>query len=169
VLSPADERALVAAVEGAPLPRVRVPRPRRPAACRVVRLAVRLRRRGAPPGRSPAPVPPRRPRRAAAFAGVAPDHLAQALVTEYDAGAAIGWHRDKAVFGDVVGLSLLAPCTFRLRRAAPGGGWERRALVAEPRSAYLLRGPARAEWEHSIPAVPALRYSVTFRSLRARR
>jgi alkylated DNA repair dioxygenase AlkB len=103
---------------------------------------------------------------AAAFAGIAPDGLAQALVTEYSAGAAIGWHRDKGVFGDVVGVSLLAPCTFRLRRPA-GDGWERRSLTAAPRSAYLLSGPARTVWEHSIPAVAALRYSVTFRTLRA--
>ena len=103
---------------------------------------------------------------AAAFAGTAADHLAQALVTEYSAGSAIGWHRDRPVFGDVVGVSLLAPCTFRLRRPA-GASWECVSLTAEPRSAYLLRGPVRAEWEHSIPAVAALRYSVTFRSLRA--
>lgn len=102
---------------------------------------------------------------AAAFAGVHPDTLQQVLVTEYDAGAAIGWHRDKAVFGDVVGISLLAPCTFRLRRKA-GDRWERVSLTAEPRSAYLLRGPSRTEWEHSIPPVATLRYSVTFRNLR---
>jgi len=87
------------------------------------------------------------------------------LVTEYGAGAGIGWHRDKAVFGEVVGISLLAPCTFRLRRKA-GDGWERAAIVAEPRSAYLLSGAARSEWEHSIPAVATTRYSVTFRNLR---
>ena len=104
--------------------------------------------------------------RAAAFADVAPESLQHALVTEYGPGAAIGWHRDKAVFGDVVGISLLAPCTFRLRRAAGDGGWERVNLVAEPRSAYLLRGASRTEWEHSIPPVDALRYSVTFRNLR---
>lgn len=103
---------------------------------------------------------------AAAFADVAPARLEQVLVTEYAAGAAIGWHRDKAVFDDVVGLSLLAPCVFRLRRPA-GATWGRVSLTAAPRSAYLLRGPARTEWEHSIPAVDALRYSVTFRSLRA--
>jgi alkylated DNA repair dioxygenase AlkB len=102
---------------------------------------------------------------AAAFAGAAPERLVQALVTEYAPGAAIGWHRDKGVFGDVVGVSLLAACTFRLRRAA-GGSWERASITAEPRSAYLLGGPARTEWEHSIPAVEALRYSVTYRSLR---
>jgi alkylated DNA repair dioxygenase AlkB len=106
--------------------------------------------------------------RAAAFAGIAPDGLQQALVTEYGEGAGIGWHRDKAVFGDVVGISLLAPCTFRLRRPR-GDAWERASVIAEPRSAYLLSGPARTEWEHSIPGVDAPRYSVTFRDLRARR
>jgi len=102
---------------------------------------------------------------AADFAGTEVTELQQVLVTEYDAGASIGWHRDKAVFGDVVGISLLSSCRFRLRRKA-GSTWERVSLTAEPRSAYLLRGPARTEWEHSIPAVDALRYSITFRNLR---
>jgi alkylated DNA repair dioxygenase AlkB len=102
---------------------------------------------------------------AAAFAGIRPSDLQHVLVTEYQAGAGIGWHRDKAVFGDVIGVSLHAPCRFRLRRKA-GAGWERVSLTAEPRSAYLLRGPSRTEWEHSIPAVDALRYSITFRNLR---
>lgn len=103
--------------------------------------------------------------RAAAFAGVAAKDLPHALVTEYGPGAAIGWHRDKGVFGDVIGVSLLSPCVFRLRRKA-GAKWERYSLTAEPRSAYLLRGPSRTEWEHSIPAVDELRYSITFRTLR---
>ena len=102
---------------------------------------------------------------AAAFAGLAPAALQHALVTEYAPGAGIGWHRDKAVFGEVVGISLLSPCVFRLRRAA-GEGWERVNVPAEPRSAYLLSGPSRTEWEHSVPPVGALRYSVTFRNLR---
>ena len=105
--------------------------------------------------------------RAAAFAGIATEQLQQVLVTEYDAGAGIGWHRDKAVFGDVVGISLLASCVFRLRRRV-GTSWERMSIEAEPRSAYLLRGASRTEWEHSIPPVEALRYSVTFRNLRGR-
>jgi alkylated DNA repair dioxygenase AlkB len=91
--------------------------------------------------------------------------LQQALVTEYDIGAAIGWHRDKAMFGQVIGISLLSSCRFRLRRKA-GPAWERASLIVEPRSAYLLSGASRTEWEHSIPAVDALRYSITFRNFR---
>ena len=105
---------------------------------------------------------------AAAFAGMEPARLQHVLVTEYGAGAGIGWHRDKAVFGEIVGISLLAPCTFRLRRKS-GVSWERVSITAEPRSAYLLSGLARTEWEHSIPPVAALRYSITFRNLRERR
>jgi alkylated DNA repair dioxygenase AlkB len=102
---------------------------------------------------------------AARFAAMQPSDLQHVLVMEYGPGAAIGWHRDKSVFGQVVGISLLSPCTFRLRRAV-GTDWERVSLTAEPRSAYLLSGPARDEWEHSIPGVEKLRYSVTFRNLR---
>lgn len=103
--------------------------------------------------------------RVAAFAQLAPSRLEQVLVTEYGPGAAIGWHRDKAVFDEVVGVSLGAPCTFRFRRSRRGGGWERKSLTLAPGSAYIITGEARAEWEHSIPPVEALRYSVTFRSL----
>jgi alkylated DNA repair dioxygenase AlkB len=104
-------------------------------------------------------------KRAAEFAGVDPLALEHALLIEYTPGAGIGWHRDRPQFGDVIGISLLASCTFRLRRKA-GSAWERRSLTAEPRSAYLLRGTSRTEWEHSIPALETLRYSVTFRTLR---
>ena len=88
------------------------------------------------------------------------------LVTEYAPGAGIGWHRDKVVFGEVVGVSLLSPCLFRQRRKVGERKWERANLVVEPRSAYLLSGPARTQWEHSIPPAEAPRYSVTFRNLR---
>src|SRR5437868_9569508 len=71
---------------------------------------------------------------AADVAGLAPDALQHVLVTEYGAGAGIGWHRDRDVFGEVVGISLVAPCTFRLRRAV-GESWERVSITAEPRSA----------------------------------
>jgi alkylated DNA repair dioxygenase AlkB len=56
-------------------------------------------------------------------------------------------------------------CSFRLRRKA-GDRWDRSAVIAQPRSAYLMREPARSHWQHSIPAVEALRYSVTFRTVR---
>ncbi|HZG10274.1 MAG TPA: alpha-ketoglutarate-dependent dioxygenase AlkB [Allosphingosinicella sp.] len=103
--------------------------------------------------------------RAAAWAGLPGEALEHVLLTEYSPGAGIGWHRDRPVFGDVIGLSLLAPARLRFRRKA-GEKWERKALVAEPRSVYLLRGPAREEWQHSIAPMEALRYSITFRSLR---
>jgi alkylated DNA repair dioxygenase AlkB len=118
--------------------------------------------------KSAAPMPPfllALRERAAAFAGLAPERLQHALITEYRPGAAIGWHRDRPNYDDVIGLSLSAPCNFRLRRKR-GTGWERAALWLDRRSLYLLRGPSREEWEHSIPAMAALRYSITFRSLR---
>jgi len=102
---------------------------------------------------------------AARWAGLAAHRLEHALLTQYEPGAAIGWHRDRPVFGDVVGVSLLSPARLRFRRRA-GAKWERRALLVEPRSAYLLSGPARSEWEHSIPPAEALRYSITFRTMR---
>jgi len=103
--------------------------------------------------------------KAASFADLKAEELQHVLVTEYSEGAAIGWHRDKAVFGDVIGISLLSACTFRLRKKS-GSRWERASIIAEPRSVYLLRGESRTEWEHSIPGVDALRYSITFRNLR---
>lgn len=103
---------------------------------------------------------------AAAFAGMEPEALQHVLVTEYGPGAGIGWHRDKSVFGETVGVSLLSPCVLRLRRKVGERKWERTYLTAEPRSAYLLSGPARADWEHSIPPMDAPRYSITFRNLR---
>jgi alkylated DNA repair dioxygenase AlkB len=90
-----------------------------------------------------------RPLRAAAasFAQMEPASLEQVLVTEYGPGAGIGWHRDKAVFGEVVGISLLSPCILRFRRLigekqSMGSRqlktWDRVNLFATPRSAYLL-------------------------------
>ena len=103
--------------------------------------------------------------RAAVFAGLPVNALAHALVTEYSPGTPIGWHRDRPAFKDVIGISLGSACTFRFRRKADDF-WERYAHKLEPRSAYLLTGAARTLWEHSIPEVKELRYSVTFRSLK---
>jgi len=104
--------------------------------------------------------------RAAAFAGLAPEDLQQCLLNEYQPGAPIGWHRDRPIFEKVVGISLKAPCTFRLRRRL-GEGFERRAIELSPRSIYAMTGEARSVWEHSIPPVKAHRYSVTFRNFRS--
>ena len=102
--------------------------------------------------------------RAAEFAGLEAELLQHVLLTEYAPGAGIGWHKDRSVFGDTIGISLLAPCRFRFRKKEDGK-WKRAAVVAEPRSSYLLRGASRTEWEHSIPPLDALRYSITFRNL----
>ena len=104
--------------------------------------------------------------RAARFAGLEAPDLQHVLLTEYAASAGIGWHKDKPMFAEVVGISLGSPCVFRFRRKE-GSKWERASLVAEPRSTYLLQGPSRTEWEHSIPAVDRLRYSITFRNLKS--
>jgi alkylated DNA repair dioxygenase AlkB len=93
--------------------------------------------------------------------------LAEVLVTKYPPDAVIGWHRDAPMFGPaVVGVSLLAACRMRFQRGK-GAARETYALAVEPRSAYVLSGPARSAWQHSIPPVRSLRYSVTFRTLGA--
>ena len=94
-----------------------------------------------------------------------PAALAEVLVTRYPPGATIGWHRDAPPFGDVVGVSLGAPCVLRFQR---GKGSERRVheQLLAPRSGYVLAGPARRSWQHSIPAVAQTRHSLTFRTLR---
>jgi alkylated DNA repair dioxygenase AlkB len=102
--------------------------------------------------------------KAAEFAGGGVDEFRQAGVNEYGPGAGIGWHKDKAQFGIVVGVSLLAPATMRFRRTQ-GRGWARVSQTVAPRSIYLLSGKARTEWEHSIPPLDALRYSITFRTV----
>ena len=112
--------------------------------------------------------------RVAAWARLAPDALAEALVTEYPRDATIGWHRDAPPFGDViVGISLLGESRMRFRPYVSPADLEgkppRRAtheIVLEPRSAYIISGEARRDFEHSIPAVTSLRYSITFRTLR---
>jgi alkylated DNA repair dioxygenase AlkB len=88
------------------------------------------------------------------------------LITEYAPGAPIGWHKDRPFFDDVTGLSLASACSFRLRKAVGDGKWQRTTLLLEPRSAYFLSGSGRWEWEHSIPPLEMLRYSLTFRNLR---
>jgi alkylated DNA repair protein (DNA oxidative demethylase) len=95
-----------------------------------------------------------------------PPDLVQILVSRYPAGAGIGWHRDAPMFGSrIAGVSLLSPCRMRFQRAVKGER-EVAAIDLAPRSAYVLSGKARWSWQHSIPAAKALRYSITFRTLR---
>ncbi|MDX6452025.1 MAG: hypothetical protein QOH16_2074 [Gaiellaceae bacterium] len=106
--------------------------------------------------------------RAAALAELRGDELMQALVQRYPEGAPIGWHRDSPSYELVAGVSLLASARLRLRRGSADERvqWE---VPLEPRSGYVLSGPARWTWEHHVPPAKSLRYSITFRSLRATR
>ena len=102
--------------------------------------------------------------RAAAFAGLAPDQLVQALLIRYDPAAGIGWHKDRPVFEHVVGISLGNAATLRLRQRAASGFTRAKAELAL-RSIYHLAGEVRHQWEHSIAPMELPRWSITFRSL----
>ena len=104
--------------------------------------------------------------RCAALIEREPADLVQILVSRYPEGAGIGWHRDAPMFGSkIAGVSLLSPTRMRFQRTVEG---TRRVAAVElaPRSAYVLSGEARWSWQQSIPATKALRYSITFRTLR---
>jgi DNA oxidative demethylase len=107
--------------------------------------------------------------RCADLTDIEPEAWEEVLVTRYAPGDGIGWHRDAATFGPVVvGVSLGGDAVMRFQRRAAGG--ERR-VFEQPlarRSAYVLAGAARSAWQHSVPPVPALRWSVTFRTVRRR-
>jgi len=105
--------------------------------------------------------------RAAEFAGYPADAFGQIGINEYRPGAGVGWHKDKPQFGIIVGVSVLAPATMRFRRST-ASGWERISRTVQPRSIYVIAGEARTEWEHSVPPVEALRYSINFRTLSAK-
>jgi DNA oxidative demethylase len=105
--------------------------------------------------------------RAADLAGVAPEELVEVLVQRYPEGAQIGWHRDAPAFGIVVGVSLLSASRMRFRRTI-GGQRHTYEVMLEPRSGYVLAGAARTAWQHHVPPTKALRYSITFRTLRRR-
>lgn len=115
----------------------------------------------------------------AEFMKVIPEALVEAVINEYSPGAPIGWHRDVPQFELVAGISLLSACRMRLRpyatksKRCPDPDSVARptrprplSMTLEPRSLYILSGDARWKWQHSIPAVEELRYSITFRTLR---
>jgi alkylated DNA repair dioxygenase AlkB len=104
--------------------------------------------------------------RAAQFAGISAAALVEGMVTEYSPGAPIGWHRDAPQFGTIIGISLAGTARMRFKPYRAEG--KPVALTLEPRSIYLMRGPARWKFQHSIPAVKELRYSIAFRTLRSK-
>lgn len=116
----------------------------------------------------PATLEPLR-RKVAAWLGVAPEAFIQCLVAEYREGTPLGWHRDVPDFEDVVGVSLLNAAVLRLRPYPPREPKKADVikLEVEPRSIYLLRGPARWAWQHSVAPTSTLRYSITFRTAAA--
>jgi alkylated DNA repair protein (DNA oxidative demethylase) len=101
------------------------------------------------------------------FAGQDAEEFAELLVTDYPAGAGIGWHRDAPAFDIVVGVSLVSECTMQFRRWPVDKKSETPLRqVLEPRSAYILRGQSRTRWQHHIAATKNRRLSLTFRTLR---
>jgi alkylated DNA repair dioxygenase AlkB len=104
--------------------------------------------------------------RAAAWAGIRADEIIESVITEYSPGSPIGWHRDVSQFEIIIGISLKSSCRFRFKPYRGEGKIVATSL--EPRSAYILRGEARWQYQHSIPAVKALRYSITFRTWRSK-
>ena len=104
--------------------------------------------------------------RAAAVIGISPGSIIEAVITEYPTGAPIGWHRDVPQFDRVIGISLGSSCRMRLKPYRGAG--KIISVVLEPRSMYGMSGPARWKYQHSIPPVEKLRYSITLRTLRSK-
>jgi alkylated DNA repair dioxygenase AlkB len=108
----------------------------------------------------------------ALWAGVDSEAFAMALINEYRPGTPIGWHRDASQYDVVAGISLLSTCRMKFRpyRSPTEPMAARRSatheIVLAPKSAYLMMQAARTAYEHHIPPVAALRYSITFRTLR---
>jgi alkylated DNA repair dioxygenase AlkB len=94
---------------------------------------------------------------------VATAEIVEAVVTEYPPGAPIGWHRDVPQFDAIIGISVAGSCRMRLKPYKDK--CRITAVTLEPRSVYAMRGIARWHYQHSIPPVKELRYSVTFRTL----
>jgi alkylated DNA repair dioxygenase AlkB len=96
------------------------------------------------------------------------EDFAELLVTEYPVGSVINWHRDAPPFDLIAGISLQSDCTFKLRPydKTKQGRTSTLSLPVLRRSLYVMQGPARTEWQHSIAAVKQIRYSITLRTLK---
>ena len=107
--------------------------------------------------------------RLAELAGLDPSRIQHATIAEYRPGTPLGWHRDVPDFEDIMGVSLLSCARMRLRPYPPKPSQRSvHAIELAPRSAYVIRGPARWRWQHAISPTRALRYSITFRTRRLR-
>jgi alkylated DNA repair dioxygenase AlkB len=153
-VAPAEEAALLASVQALPLEEAKY-------------REYTARRRVAIFAEPPPFLVPLRDR-IAAWMQVSPAALSHTLVNEYRPGTPLGWHRDSPEYEQVAGVSLGSACRMRFRPYPPpkGRGRSSLELQLDPRSAYILRAAVRWHWQHSVPAVKALRYSITFRTLR---
>lgn len=108
--------------------------------------------------------------RIAAWSGIAASEFNHALISEYQPGTPLGWHRDVHEFGTIVGVSLAGEARLRLRPYPPtkGRNADVIALTIEPRSIYRMANDARWNWQHAVSATKMLRYSITFRTLERR-
>jgi alkylated DNA repair dioxygenase AlkB len=170
-LSPAEEAALLAHFGALPFNEARFQQ--YTARRRVVRYG-----EGDYPasyGPAAAEINPRRPfpgflmplrSRVAAWRGLAPSEFVHALITEYRPGTPIGWHSDAPHFEIVVGISLAGAARMRFRPYAQKNRGAVEIALA-PRSAYVMQGEIRWQWQHHIPPTRQLRYSITFRTLRS--
>ena len=103
----------------------------------------------------------------------------QCIINDYrEASTIIPWHKDDAAFGDTILVYTFLdgrPLHLRCKKpdddaTTPIHDARESTLTysAYPRhcSRYILRGPARENWEHSVPGGKGRRVSFTFRTLR---
>jgi alkylated DNA repair dioxygenase AlkB len=170
LISVADEQALIALAARLPLQDARYKD--YTARRRVFAFGTRARGEAgyAAPGASIVELPDplqRLREQVARWAGIDPLAFVHVLVTEYRPGTPLGWHRDAPPYRDVAGVSLGSAARMRWR-PWPTDVIRREdilTLTLASRSVYLMSGPARSRWQHSVSPVPALRYSITLRTI----
>jgi len=99
----------------------------------------------------------------------------QMIINEYLPGQGITSHVDcEPCFGDVIAsLSLNSPCVMDFTHTVTS---KKQSLLLEPNSLLIMRGEARYDWKHGIPARQKDKYedqtyqrerrvSVTFRKV----
>jgi alkylated DNA repair dioxygenase AlkB len=165
-ITPAEEQAIVAAIDAAPWD-VTWDRRRQPYGARY--------------GRTPSEAPPPIPAWGRALAdrlhreSVVDRPFDHMLINEYLPGQGIALHRDYDPFDrTVVSLSLLSACVMDFRRPSDN---RRESILLEPRSLLILTDEARYDWQHGIARRKSDRWqtqrlhrsrrlSVTFRALK---